>query len=258
MSLHNLNQNKTMNFDKSFFDLPADILSKIYEYDDTFHKIFSSKKFYQDLKRIRHKIHHSQELKKSFIKSAVVSSNIGDIKWEYISRNNFVYFPNRTLGTEFKIFLYPEEDEHTKFKILSVNDDSITIDLDDDTYDGFVCNKKQQAYLVEIFKLEDSFYIHDFRSCVYKNNDILMKLDKMDFKNGLFLHIKVRNDEVRNDELRYFDNYQSYDYQFGCYDINEYPNFHDYYYYVDDDNNHDDDNDDDNDNDYDDNNNVEN
>jgi hypothetical protein len=131
----------------NFYDLPSDILSKVYEYDSTFHKYFSSNKFLINLLRTVDKTKATEKCIRNFIDGSVESSNIA---WNYIRRSS--------LSNEFKIFLYPKDICYIKFKILRQDDDSRRIDLYGDDFDGFVCTYKQNLNLLRqlsIFTIRD-------------------------------------------------------------------------------------------------------
>ena len=182
---------------KSLFDLPRDILSLIYEYDNTFKKVFSTEESRKDIRRMSQNIKQTSECIKQFIKNELVSIpgmiSVGP-EWGYVSRNPFFWIPSeiQTFGTEFLIFLYPKEEQYTKYQIIRRDIDPITIDLNE--FDGFVCNEEQHSYFMNLTGIIDYFDSH-----IYKYNGMWMKVSNRDIETGLYLHT------IHN----YLDNYES-------------------------------------------------
>jgi hypothetical protein len=101
--------------------------------------------------------------------------------------------------SEFKILLYPSEENHTKYRIIAGCVDETTIDLTDpDEYlkfTGWVCNEKQHRNYMNEFmfgwdiggilfmdELEYGPWIQ------YQNDGISMELSMFDPDMGLYLH----------------------------------------------------------------------
>lgn len=122
----------------SFFDLPGDILSKIYGYDGTFSKVFANRDVRDEIRTCRSMIRgQSPELMKHFIQSAVI---------EFYNFN----MQCKLVPPGFKIILYPHDyfdyEIATKFKIVRENVDPVTIVLDE-YFDGFVKHQDQTLSL---------------------------------------------------------------------------------------------------------------
>jgi hypothetical protein len=120
---------------KTLFDMPGDILSKIYQMDCTFQTVFSKKDFKLDLKRAVMKI---------FIRRSVVTrtNDKGRPQWQYL--NHWDVNVDRTkcsFGPEFKIYLHPTSlysTFHTKYSI--VRKDVDTSIMDPGKFDGCIRN----------------------------------------------------------------------------------------------------------------------
>lgn len=120
---------------KTLFDMPGDILSKIYQMDCTFQTVFSKTDFKFELKRAVMKI---------FIRRSVVTrtNDKGRPQWQYL--NHWDVHVDRTkcsFGPEFKIHLHPTSlysTFHTKYSIVRKDVDTSTIGLN--KFDGCVRN----------------------------------------------------------------------------------------------------------------------
>jgi hypothetical protein len=184
----------------NFYDLPSDILSKIYQFDGTFHGLFSTGKFLRNLKRTCQKMVFSDIFIKEVIEYTL-ESNLANTAWDFRSRCSFKeYFGylsfelvNRKLSNEFNIFLFPKDKQYTKFKILRQNDDSGTIHSEGDDFDGFVCNDKQMTYLLDTIRVKkydpcEKFYFMINNICMetegeFDGLNLLVKSNAEDMKN---------------------------------------------------------------------------
>jgi hypothetical protein len=191
-----------MNLKKTFFDLPLDILSKIYEYDDTFHKIFASEKARLDIRYMSHKIKHNPKYLLNFMKTKLLTyeytpeflSEIGitredefynngnNLRWGYVRIRSLNWRPdlyeskssNTGFGHNYEIFLYPKERFYTRYKILHPYHSH-----DFEKYDGYICNEEQNNI---------HFECHHYKS--YKNDELDIRFFDMDNERGLYLHIR--------------------------------------------------------------------
>lgn len=124
------------------------------------------------------------------------------------NKNIINFIENNCLGieesksyfeSEFKILLYPSEESHTKYRIVSGCIDETTIDLtDSDEYSkftGWICNEKQHKNYMNKFMLgwDDGGVLFmdelEYGPWIqYQNDGISMKLSMFDSDMGIYLH----------------------------------------------------------------------
>jgi hypothetical protein len=192
---------------KSFYNLPGDILSRIYEYDNTFRCVFSTIQSKSDIRHMSHKIKQTSETIKSFIKTDLISfpgSLTSELPvWSYISRNPFfmIHNENNSFGSEFKILIYPKEEKYTRYKILRSEDYETNIDFTH--FDGFVCSEQQHSDIInQVSTMYLMTYDNDYDLFMYKYNGIWMKLTHMDIELGLYLHTVDHHLPVELDDVQ--------------------------------------------------------
>jgi hypothetical protein len=116
----------------TLFKMPDEILSKIYQMDDTYRNVFANGTFKYELKRAAIKI---------FIKRSIATTIRSDGRpaWQHIDHWMDVDRDQCSFGPEFKVHLHPtfkHAQYHTKYKIIRKNVDPNTIDIN--SFDGFV------------------------------------------------------------------------------------------------------------------------
>lgn len=195
-----------------FFNLPQDIIKHIFEYDNTFSSLFKSESFAEDVKFRSQTIKHTDEVVKKFIRLGLSNNDSGTLflqtfitEWGYIANSEINGIGNSHysetlpyLGKDFKILLYPSDDNHRKFRILPMHIDESTIDttsvLACTEYTGYVCNEVQNDIYMRKYKplwdniLETIDDIFSTEWIEYFNNNIPMQLNAYNLSTGLYLH----------------------------------------------------------------------
>ncbi len=101
--------------------------------------------------------------------------------------------------SEFKIFLYPSEYTHIKYRIICAETDESTIDLNDpevySRFTGWICNEKQHRTYMNAFM--SGWYKHgilfmdeleEIPRVRYYEDGNSMESDVFDVEYGLYLH----------------------------------------------------------------------
>jgi hypothetical protein len=195
-----------------FFNLPDVIIKHIFEFDNTFASLFKSARFAKDIKLRSQTIKHTDEVVKKFIKTGLANNDTGTLFWHtiitdwgYIAMheingvgNGHYSETHHYLGKDFKIFLYPMEDTHQKYRILPLHIDESTIDLSDAVtflkYTGYVCNEVQNESYMKKYKptwnniMETIDDVFSTEWIEYFHNNIRMELNAYNKPKGLYLH----------------------------------------------------------------------
>lgn len=175
-----------------FYDLPADILSKIYEMDGTFHKVFASEMFLKSLKRMRQKIKPLIEQENTML---IQSENTfySQLHYDNVRKNDYINARKLCDLMGMKALPYPDV---TDTMIDNYLNSRSFIDIGDDNYyDTWEIHAQKVASLIDLIRkktlirpfiifyteetkeieIEDGW--HRIRAAYYLNENVACQLE---------------------------------------------------------------------------------
>lgn len=173
-----------MTTNKTIFDLPRDILSKIYQFDSTYKKVFSMVDFKSDIQHAAKRVTMINFIKRSVISRTKIT---GETQWMYKT----ALTEDTSIGPEYKIHLHPTGYLHTKYSVIRKATDPRTLDIKH--FHGYVCD----TYLGS---LDKNFRIIDDKEKVF------MQYIALDKENRLSLFKVDRTINYRKRMYRINDN----------------------------------------------------